>query len=291
MFKINDHRLAGVEFQKARWTGPEITPEIVILHDTASSIKKGSAAAYLRDNDAKVSVHFVIEVDGTVVQQVPTNRKANHAGRSSFHGRDWCNDFSIGIELVNPGKMVSVSPGVGRTWFGGIVSRDDVLLTDVVEAETAEHGFGAWMTYPGPQIASLLRLLEVLFRDIPTLRDITTHWYVSPGRKVDTNPLFPLERVRAKVLGRDDPADEAAEDQSVEADPSDLVDVDVPGGSLNMRRWPSFNPNVIASIPDGTIAPVLREGVFAGRRWLLVSYGGQEGWVVASYTAPTVQSF
>lgn len=291
MLAIRHHRLAGTEFQQARSMGPEITPEIVIIHDTAGRLDKGNSARYLADNDAGVSVHFVVERDGKVTQQVPVNRKANHAGRSSYHGRDWCNDFSIGVEIVNAGKLIHVGdqPLRARAWWKQTFV--DGEGCELVAMATPEHGAGVWMDYTAEQIASVTLLLEILFRDIKTLRDITTHWYVSPGRKVDTNPLFPLEQVRAKVLGRDDPADEAAEDQSVQADPSGLVDINVPGGTLNMRRWPSFNPNIIASIPGGITVPVLREGVFAGRRWLLVSYGGHEGWVVASYTVPTVQSF
>ncbi|MDO5631116.1 MAG: N-acetylmuramoyl-L-alanine amidase [Paracoccus sp. (in: a-proteobacteria)] len=287
---IKNHKLTGVEYQQARWIGPEITPEIVILHDTASSIKKGAAAGYLRDNPAKVSVHFVIEIDGTIIQQVPVNRRANHAGASSFHGRSGCNDFSIGIELVNPGKMSAVAPGVGRTWFGAAIHKDPVQGIEIREAATEQHGTGVWMDYPIKQITALCQLLAVLFSDIPTLRDITTHWYVSPGRKIDTNPLLPLEEVRAHILGCDDPADVVAEDQSTETVSSDLVQIDAPGDGLNLRRWPSFNPNVLTTIPHEAVVPVLREGWFSGRHWLRVIYAGQEGWIVASHTAAITHS-
>ena len=47
----------------------------------------------------RVSAHVLIRRDGTLVQYVPFNRKAWHAGQSCFNGRDNCNDFSIGIEL------------------------------------------------------------------------------------------------------------------------------------------------------------------------------------------------
>lgn len=36
--KIRNHKLEGVPFQKARHTGGVITPEIVILHDTAGRL-------------------------------------------------------------------------------------------------------------------------------------------------------------------------------------------------------------------------------------------------------------
>lgn len=47
----------------------------------------------------KVSAHFFIRRDGSVVQFVPTTERAWHAGLSKFKGRERCNDFSIGIEL------------------------------------------------------------------------------------------------------------------------------------------------------------------------------------------------
>ena len=280
--KIRNHKLEGVEFQQARWIGRAITPEIVILHDTASPLTKGNSAAYLRDNNAKVSVHFVIERDGTIQQQVPTNRQANHAGKSSYHGRSDCNGFSIGIELVNPGKMTVEKAGA-RGWWGALFEWD---IYDLAEVTTPEHGAGAWMHYSVEQIRALTALLEALFAGIPALKDITTHWYVSPGRKVDTNPLFPLEHIRAKVLGRHDPAEVEAEEASEEVDVAagDLSFGAVRSTSgLNMRRWPSFNPNVILTIPNGAVVHLLRVGEFDGRGWLRVLYAGQEGWVVGNY--------
>jgi len=47
----------------------------------------------------EVSAHFLIRRDGRVVQFVSCERRAWHAGSSSWRGRENCNDFSIGIEL------------------------------------------------------------------------------------------------------------------------------------------------------------------------------------------------
>ncbi|WP_353428742.1 N-acetylmuramoyl-L-alanine amidase [Paracoccus denitrificans] len=283
--KIRNHKLEGVEFQPARWTGGAITPEIIILHDTAGRLEKGNSARYLRDNDAKVSVHFVLERDGTIVQQVPTNRQANHAGESSYNGRKGCNGFSIGIEIVNPGKMTRIA-GTGGLWARAWWKEDfqDGHGVELVEMTTPEHGSGVWMDYTPEQITAGTLLLETLFRDIRTLKDITTHWYVSPGRKVDTNPLFPLEQIRAKVLGRDDPAQVAAEAGSAPSPTATMLRVVTAGSNLNLRRWPSFNPNVIGSVPNGTRVPAIRSGIFDGRAWTLVQFDGREGWIVDSYT-------
>ena len=47
----------------------------------------------------EVSSHFLVRRDGELVQFVPVERRAWHAGASSWRGRGRCNDFSVGIEL------------------------------------------------------------------------------------------------------------------------------------------------------------------------------------------------
>lgn len=47
----------------------------------------------------KVSAHFFIRRDGTLIQFVPCTQRAWHAGASCWQGMERCNDFSIGIEL------------------------------------------------------------------------------------------------------------------------------------------------------------------------------------------------
>jgi AmpD protein len=49
--------------------------------------------------DLRVSAHLLIERDGLTTQFVALNRRAWHAGESSYRGRSACNDFSVGIEL------------------------------------------------------------------------------------------------------------------------------------------------------------------------------------------------
>src|SRR5215510_7311030 len=47
----------------------------------------------------RVSSHVLIRRDGEIVQYVPFTQRAWHAGKSEYHGRSVCNDFSLGIEL------------------------------------------------------------------------------------------------------------------------------------------------------------------------------------------------
>jgi len=49
--------------------------------------------------DLQVSAHLLIKRDGSIIQFIPFDKCAWHAGESSFNGKHNCNDFSIGIEL------------------------------------------------------------------------------------------------------------------------------------------------------------------------------------------------
>ncbi len=53
----------------------------------------------------RVSSHFYIRRTGEILQYVPVNRRAWHAGVSSWRGRERCNDFSVGIELEGTDEM------------------------------------------------------------------------------------------------------------------------------------------------------------------------------------------
>jgi len=47
----------------------------------------------------RVSAHFFVRRDGSLVQFVSCDQRAWHAGTSQWQGRENCNDWSIGIEL------------------------------------------------------------------------------------------------------------------------------------------------------------------------------------------------
>lgn len=59
-----------------------------------------AAHPYFREVcDLKVSSHFLVRRDGALLQFVPAQARAWHAGASRWRGRERCNDFSIGVEL------------------------------------------------------------------------------------------------------------------------------------------------------------------------------------------------
>jgi len=72
-------------------------PEILDFFTNQLDINAHPYFAQLKD--VKVSSHFLVRRNGTIVQFVPCRKRAWHAGASSWQGRTRCNDFSIGIEL------------------------------------------------------------------------------------------------------------------------------------------------------------------------------------------------
>ena len=83
--------------------------DTLILHYTGMP-SAAAALDRLCDPAAKVSAHYLIDEDGDVVQLVPEERRAWHAGVSSWAGRTRLNDCSIGIELDNPGHEWGYRP-------------------------------------------------------------------------------------------------------------------------------------------------------------------------------------
>jgi N-acetylmuramoyl-L-alanine amidase len=73
---------------------------MLVLHYTGMT---SGAVERLCDPAAKVSSHYVVEEDGTVVCLVEERFRAWHAGVSFWAGRTALNDVSVGIEIVNPG--------------------------------------------------------------------------------------------------------------------------------------------------------------------------------------------
>lgn len=139
--------------------------DMLVLHYTG--MRSGpEALARLRDPDAKVSAHYLVEEDGSVFALVPDGMRAWHAGASSWRGRTDVNSRSIGVEIVNPG-----------------------------------HEFG-YRPFPDTQIRAVIALcVRLLARHPIPPRNVVGHSDVAPTRKTDPGELFPWERLKAYGVG------------------------------------------------------------------------------------------
>jgi N-acetyl-anhydromuramyl-L-alanine amidase AmpD len=185
-----------LRFQPSPNIGGRLNPEFIVLHDTASGLSSDGPISWLTSKASKVSAHVVVGRDGTITQLVPFDVKAWHAGQSIWNGRSLLNGFSVGIEIVNPGKLQKIGDGVYKGVGVYDTNKDPSLV--VKRAKTQAHGDGYWLAYTNEQILAVIELCRALCATYP-IEEVLTHWLIAPGRKVDTNPLFPLDQVRAAV--------------------------------------------------------------------------------------------
>jgi N-acetylmuramoyl-L-alanine amidase len=105
--EILNHRLP-VPFKDSPNHGGFLTaPSLIVIHYTGGRSFQNAVSALCNphppEGQGRRSAHLVIDVSGKLSQLVPFNREAWHAGESTWKGKEHCNKFSIGIELVNPG--------------------------------------------------------------------------------------------------------------------------------------------------------------------------------------------
>lgn len=236
--RINDDRLIiddkPVAFVPSQNVGGRIEPQMIVAHDTASRIAGRGApgvVSWLCNKRAKVSAHIVIPREGPPVQLVDFDRAAWHAGKSTWRGRDNCNAWSIGIEIESPG-LLRRRGDTGVAWNG-----QTFPLADLVEIDSEAHGGrGLWLPYTASQIAYFEAIAECLVDRYRGITDIVGHFEISPGRKVDVGPQFPLGQMRRLVGGRDR---DAATVMLVKAVQQRLADLGYQPGEIDGRIGPA----------------------------------------------------
>lgn len=187
----------SISFTDTPNKGGNIVPEYIIIHFTAGR-GADSSVSWFKDPAAKASAHLVIDREGKITQMVDFNRKAWHAGKSRWADRSGFNDFSIGIELDNPGRLTNVNDRF-YAWFGKEYPKEFVVR----EKHKHEENDSYWHNFTEKQIDSCFRVCKLLMETY-NIKDILGHDDIAPFRKNDPGPVFPMESFRAKLLGRED---------------------------------------------------------------------------------------
>lgn len=143
----------GISLPPGEFGGPHIDALFT------NTLDPGSHPSFVDLAGVEVSAHLLIRRDGETVQYVPFHSRAWHAGRSTFQGREHCNDFAIGIELEG---------------------RDEV-------------------PYAEAQYRALAGIVRALMNAYPAItpQRLTGHSDIAPGRKTDPGPAFDWEYLRA----------------------------------------------------------------------------------------------
>ena len=153
---------------------PGVVPDLIVLHGISlppgdfggpwiarlftGNLPADAHPEFRERAGLRVSAHLLVRRDGELVQFVSLNERAWHAGRSSWQGRESCNDYSIGIECEG---------------------------TDDLPYEPAQY-------------QTLRSVLPMLLEAYPQItRDrVVGHSDVAPGRKTDPGSSFDWSQVR-----------------------------------------------------------------------------------------------
>ena len=138
--------------------------KFIVIHYTGMKTESG-AIKRLKDSKSKVSSHFYIKKNGTILILVPELYEAWHSGVSNWKNFKSLNKNSIGIEITNPGH---------------------------------QHGY---KNFSSKQIFSLKKLLDYLMKKYKINKKcILGHSDISPNRKKDPGEKFPWKTLAKKNL-------------------------------------------------------------------------------------------
>ena len=178
--KIKNHRLQDINFlESPNFNDRPVDEDIslLVIHSISLPPKKYNTdhieRFFLNELDfslhdfyknidgIKVSAHVLIKRNGEIIQFVPFNKRAWHAGVSSYKGKNDCNNFSIGIELEGS---------------------DDDIFEDIQYEQL-----------------SLITSLLITEYDLITKDNIKGHSDIAPERKTDPGVLFDWDRYLTNV--------------------------------------------------------------------------------------------
>ena len=174
---VEDFLLPVEEFSWER----QFAPEFVMVHFTSAVMTHRQEPYHLphiRDIFVQydISVHYIIERDGTVHCYVPEDRVAWHAGKGQWKGEEKylnsMNQYAIGIELVGMGSQADMASYMTKSEYNAI---DDSLKGFTPE-----------------QYASLKLLVEDICQrnDIPMDREHVIGHQEYAEQKTDPGELF-----------------------------------------------------------------------------------------------------
>jgi N-acetylmuramoyl-L-alanine amidase len=263
----SDHRLAPGWYRASpNIGGPLRDPTLLVMHYTASGGQDGLGDVdWLCRPEARASAHVVVGRSGDVKQIVPFDVQAWHAGRSIWRGRSNCNDFSIGIEVDNWGKLARNAAGEIVSSTGRSVDQHRALRLRHKHESAPQF----WEVYDEVQLVAVAAVARLILDAYPSIREIVGHEDIAPGRKSDPGPAFPMQRFISLVEGRGD---------------APVLHRRVLSSSLNVRGGPGVRFGLVGE-------PLVRdervEVEYDAGAWARIKAGdGRIGWVADQFLGP-----
>lgn len=258
----------AVSFKATPNKGGRFTPQYLVMHYTAATTAS-SAISWFQNSNAQASAHLLIDRDGSITQFAPFNVITWHAGKSQWQGFVGLNQFSIGIELVNGGRLAKS----GNKWICPVDNRTIAVDEVIIARHKNDHIESGWQEYTEQQLEASINVAALLVKTY-SLKDVVGHEDISPIRKSDPGPAFPMSSFHSKAMGRNDKGS---------GDVKNSVEINIRSGAGS-----SF-PTLTQALPIGTQMLVLRsEGTWSFVEVLQPVHGimDLEGWVSTKFLVP-----
>ena len=170
-----------------------ISLQAVVFHFTGANAFKGTIN-WFTQSEARSSVHLLISRTGAVVQFASFDERTWHAGASRWTSPDGTsfvglNSYSIGISYDNLGEVHKTDKGQFASSDGQVINPRDVECFGESSSENC------WQSYTSAQLNVTKGLIGALFAAYGRL-PLLGHSEISPGRKTDPGPAFPIEKLR-----------------------------------------------------------------------------------------------
>lgn len=283
--RIRHHRLQDEWFGQTRDLGSALSDlRFIVMHYTAGGSGKASRDYMMlspAEKQARIganapvyaSAHVVVDRDGSLWQIAPFNRMTRHAGRSHWRGLESLNRYAIGIEIVNYGWLDRRGDGRYGRSDTPIFEAADVVLGPMPNSGETK----GWEPYPEAQLQAVERLTRSLLAHYPQIVEVLGHQEISPGRKFDPGPAFPLQRFRNLMDSRGVGARGSREPAPRPQRYATTTAVNIRGGAGVQHAALAISP-----LPPGTVLVRRAEQ----SPWLQVHLEGREtvqGWVHGDY--------
>lgn len=268
--KILNHLLYDTQGKQVSYRptpnkGGRYTPQYLVIHYTAATTAESSIDWFMHPV-ARASAHLIIARDGTITQFAPFNIVTWHAGTSQWNGLMGLNKYSIGIELVNAGRLSKSGEKCFCPVDRKTVKNDDMI----VAVHKNEQKESCWQEYTEAQLKAAVEIAAVMVKTY-NVKDILGHDDIAPFRKSDPGPAFPMNSFRSKALGRKD----------------ESLDEYITTTDLNIRSGAGTNFNTLTQplTPDTKVLVLKRVGNWSFVEVLEPVHGMAdiEGWVFSKY--------
>lgn len=262
--RLFDNSGTQVEFVSTPNKGGTYTPQYLVMHYTAATTFD-SSLNWFKNPLAQASAHLLIGRDGRITQFAPFNIVTWHAGRSQWRGLVGLNQFAIGIELVNGGKLVRS----GDKWLCPVDKKTVPDAEVIMATHKNEAIVAAWQEYTDVQMEVAIEIAALLVKTYG-LKDVVGHEDIAPLRKSDPGPAFPMASFRSRAMGRR----------------NEDIDEFITASELNLRAGAGTTFSILATLPAGTPVLILKtEGNWSFVEVLATVNGimDLEGWVSSKF--------